>query len=198
MMALGACSSGNGAPSSPEETTQASQQAVTSVPGTYVFHVTLPSGTSIVNATVGAAGPVSVGSRTTISGLVAAGAGATQVQADAVVGPVTAAGSIALGDRVKVGGDVTAGGNLTVTATTSVSGAIRAHADTTTKTVSWSVTAANTSSGGIVLGSSQVAAPVPGVYDDVIARAGSSLYFEHGHVLPSKYQLGVEFEPRHR
>ena len=185
LFGLAAC--GTHDPGNPEATAT-SRQAVTG-PSVIPFAMTLPASVSFTNMTVGAAGSVLFGSRGVVGGLSASGTGPIEVQSDATAANVTSGGGVILDDRATVGGNVIAGTAVTKSQTATVHGTTTAGAGTATQTVAWSVTNPGGSQGPITLQNGAVGSPSPGVFDNVVVNAGSSLYLRSGTYFFNSFDL---------
>ncbi|HLK35739.1 MAG TPA: hypothetical protein VKU41_03230, partial [Polyangiaceae bacterium] len=146
----------------------------------YSISVTLPTGTSIVDTTVGASAGILLNSGDKVLGPIAAGGSApVEVKGLGMSGSITSGGGVFADPLSVVNGNIVAGGVI-VSLGASVSGTQTALSGTRPYTTTWSVTNSGTSQGAIALANNAIAAPTPGTYDGVVVLPGSSLYLQSG------------------
>lgn len=154
--------------------------AVTGGPTTYPINVTLPTGTSIVNTTVGAAGGIAYGPGDTIVGATASALGIVELGVASTSLGITASGTAKIDLGSVVNGNVTTGGLIVNLGRITGTQKTLSSTTATPLTTSWSVTDPGPDQGPITLTNNAVASPTPGSYDAVTVNPGSSLYLHGG------------------
>ncbi len=132
-----------------------------------------------MNAAVGAASSLSIGTGDSVSGALLSGHGPVDLAAQGSAAAITTAGDVDLAVGATISGDVVAGGTITAPSN-AIRGSERPRSGTTATTVGWTVTLPAQSQGALTLNSGTVGSPAPARYDTVEVHSGSDLYLRTG------------------
>ncbi len=107
---VGLIACGTASDRSAEPELSATRAEALSLPVTYNINVTLPTGTSIVDTTVGASGPIALGPGDNVLGPTASAGGTVEVGGFGTAAAITASGNVQVDATAVVNGNIKAGG----------------------------------------------------------------------------------------
>jgi hypothetical protein len=149
-------------------------------PTKFNVNLVLPSGTTIVNAAVGAAGSLKIGQGDHVLGALLSGDGRVDLEEQSSATSVTTSADVDVDPGATVSGNIVAGGKIVAPPPAVVGGIQTPFSGTTPVTTGWTVSVPVPSQGPITLNAQDSAEPAPATYDAVELHSGSTMYLRTG------------------